>query len=66
MAVRTCVVCSIKCDKKSLNRYVWDGEKPSLDANYIAVGRGAYCCSDDKCYSDFMKNHKKWSRIFRL
>lgn len=66
MTVRTCVICGNKFEKVDLKRYVWDGERPSLDIKQVALGRGAYCCDSETCQSLFMKYRKKWARFFRL
>lgn len=64
--IRTCVCCGKKEDKGKLNRFVWNQTEPVLDEEKIKNGRGAYCCIDDKCTQQFVKQHKKWTRFFRL
>lgn len=64
--VRTCCACGRKREKVELVRFVWQHGEIITDFRKILPGRGAYCCSDEKCLAMFMKQQKKWKRIFRL
>lgn len=66
VVIRTCVCCGKKEEKEKLNRFVWDQTEPVLDEKKVKDGRGAYCCKDDSCSTQFFKQHKKWKRFFRL
>lgn len=64
--IRTCVCCGKKEEKKNLNRFVWNKTEPVIDEKQNKDGRGAYCCKNDSCSTQFFKQNKKWMRYFRL
>jgi predicted RNA-binding protein YlxR (DUF448 family) len=47
---------------------VWeaDAEEAVVDYKQIMVGRGAYCCQNEKCKILFKKRTKGLQRAFRL
>ncbi|WP_136797911.1 MULTISPECIES: YlxR family protein [Desulfosediminicola] len=64
--VRTCVACGRKDIKSNLQRFVWRGDSPIIDETGRETGRGAYCCKVERCLQRFVKQNKKWKRVFRL
>ncbi|WP_420811265.1 DUF448 domain-containing protein [Desulfosediminicola flagellatus] len=47
-------------------RFVWHNDAPMPDKSGYKSGRGAYCCKSEKCMQKFLKQNKKWKRVFRL
>ncbi|MCP3889638.1 MAG: YlxR family protein [Desulfobulbaceae bacterium] len=64
--IRTCCVCRSKMPKYDLQRFVWKDEGVVADPDFILPGRGAYCCTKEKCLQLFLAKKKKWKRLFRL
>jgi uncharacterized protein len=64
--VRTCKLCGCKAPKDVLCRFVWRDRRPVLDVNKHMVGRGAYCCDQEKCLNGFLGREKKWKIAFKL
>ncbi len=54
---RSCVSCKGKFSKGDLLRLVYDkhSEEVSLDIKQRFQSRGAYICSDEKCYNKMFK-----------
>lgn len=50
MALRTCVVCRQKTDKRQLKRLVYTMSGLVIDATGKATGRGAYLCQNPDCW----------------
>lgn len=63
--VRTCCVCRIKAAKASLYRFVLEGGVPILDGRQEKMGRGAYCCRDERCLAGFLNRQKIWKRALK-
>lgn len=66
MAVRTCVSCGEKKEKKTLRRFVWRDDKPLWDQEAVMIGRGVYCCDTETCFDRLFTRQQKWKRFFRL
>jgi len=64
--VRTCCSCGKKMLKDQLNRFVWLDDTVQIDPDQRLEGRGAYCCRNELCVERFLKQKKKWRRLFRL
>lgn len=66
--LRTCIVCRERFVKLDLLRYVWDVDSAEIvvDNKQVMVGRGAYCCSKEKCKMQFPMRTKGLKRAFRL
>ena len=65
--VRTCLGCGAKLLKKKLLRFVADRNGlVVLDQQNRLPGRGAYCCSDYKCLTVFVKKKGKLLRALRM
>ncbi len=67
-SVRTCIVCRRQFVKDKLQRYVWNFDTGNvvLDSRQNMVGRGAYCCMEEKCKQMFFTGTQRWKRAFRL
>jgi predicted RNA-binding protein YlxR (DUF448 family) len=61
-----CCVCRIKALKIALHRFVLEEDKPVLDARKNKVGRGAYCCHNEKCLAAFLSQQKRWKRALKV
>ena len=47
---RTCVVCRLKTEKRSLTRVVRGADQLIIDATGKMNGRGAYLCDNPTCW----------------
>ncbi len=47
--IRMCVFCRRRFPKKAMTRFVLKGNSIVPDHGQCLSGRGAYCCSDEKC-----------------
>lgn len=65
-AVRTCLGCRRKKNKKELRRFVVDANDLVVwDGKGTAAGRGVYCCEDDECLAAMMRNSRGLAKAFR-
>lgn len=64
--VRTCCVCRNKALKSTLYRFVLENGNPVQDVRQDKVGRGAYCCKNEKCLVAFVNQQKRWKRALRV
>ncbi|QPC81570.1 YlxR family protein [Phototrophicus methaneseepsis] len=68
VALRTCVVCGKKADKRTLMRVVLTEDGLSVDPSGKMNGRGAYVCPNVSCQetSDMNEVFRKLSRALRI
>ncbi len=52
--------------KEGLSRFVWRDGTVQIDIEQKMAGRGAYCCRKERCMEAFLRQEKKWKRLFRL
>jgi predicted RNA-binding protein YlxR (DUF448 family) len=47
-------------------KFVLNNEMVRLESKGTGQGRSAYCCNNNKCLDDFVRQEKKLSRAFRV
>ncbi|MBW6521176.1 MAG: DUF448 domain-containing protein [Desulfoarculaceae bacterium] len=52
--------------KITLDRFVLEKGKPVLDVRKDKAGRGAYCCTNERCRAFFLSQQKRWKRALRV
>ena len=61
--LRTCLVCRLRAEKKTLCRLVQVGDELFYDRRFRAPGRGYYICRKAKCLSRFLAGKRRLGRL---